>query len=273
MKNDLIITIKPADLKTVGLTNSMSGCVIDELAFAANQWTEEDLRNNNFDYEPSEPYQFNFETDLLTNTKTDEQLAALCKKLDYIPTISAERKNSKLQAGADMALNCPESFDELLKLYTNAVKDQDQIGDIISQEYANELEAERNYFYKNMYKEWLYGDHRDYNGVVYEIAKYFTEYSDCGSYNENKDEYTFNLPLDEIKSWWKDDYTDDRFSQKAYKDYLLNQIENASAARMSKDKMNNEKRKVEREATAQYQAKQKAEAERKRIEKLKSLTN
>ena len=98
MKNKIIIDIKPKDVE--GWNFSSSGQVIDELAYCAKQWESNDLWESNIEYEPNEPYNFNYEDDLLENTKTSDQLYKLAKDLRISLNANWERiaNEQKIQA-------------------------------------------------------------------------------------------------------------------------------------------------------------------------------
>jgi hypothetical protein len=265
-KNTIDINITPEDLKAQGLVFSPSGRVIDELAYSINNWTEEDLFSNNVEYEPAEPYNFNFEKDLFSNTKTKAQLITLAEKLDCGSTVSPQK--TKLQAGAFMALENPAQWQNLLQTYTSALKECDQT---LSKEYEKELQSARDSFWKDMQKEWLYGD-RSNAGVIEEIAKYYTEDRNAGHYNQKEDIYTFTIDKDTAKEEYEN-YTTGNFSIKAYKKYLLDTISTKSHNRKEKDTAERAKRKEERERTNAYKAQRKLEDEKERKAMLLSLTN
>jgi hypothetical protein len=240
--------------------------VIDELAYSINNWTEDDLITNNTEYEPAEPYQFNFEKDLFSNTKTKAQLITLAEKLGCGATISPQA--TKLQAGAFMALENPAQWQNLLQAYTSTLKEYDQT---LSNEYEKELQSERDSFWEDMQKEWLYGD-RSNAGIIEEIAKYYTEDRTAGHYNQKEDIYTFTIDKDTAKDELEN-YQDGAFSIKAYKKYLLDTISTKSHNRKEKDTAERAKRKEEHERTNAYKAQRKLEEEKERKEMLLSLKN
>ena len=259
------ITITQKDIEKAGIQNSESGMLIDELAYAAKQWTSEMLYNENTGYEPSEPYNFDYEDDLLENTKTLQQLTDTLEKIDYdfdTSTIKISGANS-LQAGAQVALNYPDEWSEILEAYTEKLKDERTDG--ISEKYNEELQEELDDWYNDRYSEWLNGD-RDYIGVVKSIAKYFTD-SGIGDYNKKENEYMFLLNDYDIEKAKEDGY-----NKRQLKKWILQSIMQSSENRAYADKVEREKRKAERERVAQYK-KEQAEKERtERIARLKALT-
>ena len=149
---------------------SASGMLIDELAYASKQWTSEDLSDNNFEYQPREPYNFNYENDLLANTKTATDLLEVASKLSVyiVPNEKMLKQKPKLQAGANCALNMPEQWQELLETYTEELKENGV--DSISHTYNEQLQKESDRFWDGMRHEWLEGD-QNYAGVIKEIKK------------------------------------------------------------------------------------------------------
>ena len=266
------ITITQKDIEKAKINNTDSGYIIDELAYAAGQWTQNDLDENNWEYEPSEPYEYDFETDLFEHTKTEKELYAVAKTLGISlnANLTNLAKKRKLQCGAFMALKTPDAWKELLEAYTEALK-QDGV-ESISADYSKELQDAKDSFHDDQYKEWLYGD-RDYAGVIKEIAKYFTDERD-GSYDEKAHSYTFALndaDIDDIKSSW---YVDEKYTitDKDIKDELLDSIIASGNNRKAKERAEAEKRKAERERLAAYKAEQVTKAEAERKAKLLSMT-
>lgn len=258
------ITINQKDIEKAKIQFSESGCIIDELAYSAGEYTSEQLYESNFDYEPSEPYNFDYETDLLQNTKTREQLNDIISKLDIdIPVGLSVQNESKLQAGAQIALNNKERFQELLEAYTEKLKEDRTNG--ISEKYNEELQEEIDEWHSDNYNQWLKGD-SDYSGVVKSIARYFT---DCGEgeYNKKYHEYTFLLNDYDIEK-----AKDDGYNKRQLKKWILQSIMQSSENRAYADKVEREQRKAERERVAQYKKEQAEKAENERIARLKTLT-
>lgn len=245
---------------------SPSGMLIDELAYCAGQWTSEELYSNNFEYEPNEPYSFDYEADLFSKTKTATDLLELASKLDIyiVPNDAMLKQKPPLQAGASCALHMPEKWQELLTAYTEKLK-EDGI-DSISEAYSKQLQKEKDSFNDDQYREWLNGDRSNYAGVVYEIAKYFTDERD-GSYNKEDQSYTFTLNEYDIET-----AKDHGYKKNQLKSWLLDRIINAGYAREEKENIEIEKRKAERERLAIYKKKQAEEAEADRKAKLLSMT-
>lgn len=259
------ITITQKDIKKHDIQNTDSGYIIDELAFSAGQWTSDDLYENNLDYEPTEPYNYDFEADLFEHTVTKEQLHNLAERLDVGCTLS--KRKSNLQAGAYMALHNPTQWQELLKAWESAVRMQDDWteGGLLSEAYQKELEEEKQSFHDDLYKEWLNGDYRGFAGVVYEIAKHFTDNRE-GDWDEKKAEYTFTLneyDIEELK--------DRGYRSNQLKKALLDSIKLASDNRSAKEKADREKRREEYERTKAYKEERKKQEEEARKKKLLAM--
>jgi len=266
IKNKLIY--KSTDDKEYAHSFSPSGMLIDELAYCAGQWTSEDLYCNNCEYEPNEPYNFNYENDLFENTKTVKDYQKIIKDLNISIGIRSA-KTGKLQMGAYIALEHAEKWQELLEAYTKKLKEDRTEG--ISKKYNDELQKEIDEYSDDQYREWLYGDRRDYAGVIYEIAKYFTDERD-GSYTKYDHKtktdasYTFILNDDDIEK-----AKDEGYNKNQLKKWLIDNIIESGKAREYKEKQENEKRKTERERLAIYKKEQKEKEDQERKEKLLSM--
>jgi hypothetical protein len=171
------ITLTQKDIEKAKIQNSPSGMLIDELAYSAGQWTSEDLYSNNYEYEPNEPYSFDYEADLFLKTKTHPELCNTAREIGYegnLPSLQmCIKKGTTLQAGVFTALRLPEIWSALLEMYTNKLKEDRTDG--ISEAYNTQLQEEIDEYQEEQYREWLNGDRSNYAGVVKEIARYFTE--------------------------------------------------------------------------------------------------
>jgi len=153
----MYIVITQKDIEKAGIQNSESGMLIDELAYGAKQWTSEMLYSENIDHEPSELYNFDYEDDLLENTKTLQQLTDILEKIDYdfdTSIIKISGANS-LQAGAQVALNYPDEWNEILEAYTEKLKDDRTDG--ISKEYNKALQDELDDWHSDRRKQSMCG--------------------------------------------------------------------------------------------------------------------
>lgn len=266
------ITINQKDIDKAKLSNSPSGMLIDELAYASGQWTSEDMYGNNFEYEPYVPYQYNYENDLFEHTKTATDLLEIASKLNVyiVPNDKMLKQKPPLQAGANCALNMPEKWDMLLEAYTEKLK-QDRT-DGISETYNKELQDEIDSYHDDLYSEWLNGDHGNYAGVVHEIARYFTDERD-GSYtpynHDTKTEasYTFTLNEDDMEKYKEAGYRSNQI-----KGALIDEIVASGNARKAKEQAENEKRRAERERLQAYKKEQAEKKAEDRKAKLLSMT-
>lgn len=266
------ISITQKDIEKAKISRSETGMLIDEIAYAIGQPTSDCIYNYN-EYIP-EPYNFDFEADLLENTKTEKDVANLLKKLDSnaLAGTTAVHGRPNLQAGAYYALNYPEHFNTLLQEYTQAVKYGDTFtGDVISKQYQKEKEEAEADYYDEQYEEWLNGDYAgNYRGVIRHIIKYF----DLESVT-----YSTKTPTDiifevdnEIATQQLEDYNGKKLTENNYKAYILETIKYQSEARNYKEEKERETRKVERERLAIYKAEQKEKADQERKERLLKLT-
>lgn len=273
------ITITQSDIERIKLSNSPSGMLIDELAFSIGEWTSDDLSSNNFEYEPREPYDYDYEADLFNATKTNDQLSGLVTKLCspnlYISFKDEETKD--MQAGAYCALKYPEDWQTILSAYKEKLQEDNTDG--ISEAYNKALEKEINEYQKDQYHEWLHGDHRDWDGIVRAISKYYTEDRNNGEYipyNDKTDadaSYIFEMDEDQLHEDYcacGDELKDCNILQD-YKGNLLATIQSASDNHASKKREERAKRADERKRRDEQFAKYKAQAEAERIAKLKAM--
>lgn len=269
----ITITLTQKDIEKAGIQNSPTGRLIDELAFSVDQWTEEDLYSNNFEYEPNEPYNFDYEKDLFTKTKTLSDLHNVneyCEafSVEFISKITDDydKKKSKLQIGAFIALNYPTEWNDLLKEYTDKLNEDRTDGH--SKDYNEQLQKEIDWYWNDMRKEWLYGDYRDYAGVVREIAKYYTDDRDGGKYDEKTGDYTFYFDetCEQVDNWKNDGY-----KKNQYKRALLAFIKYYSNNQKEKQRAEREKRKEQREKEQAYKKEREQQAEQARRDMLLAL--
>jgi len=260
---------KSQDGKEYPYSFSPSGMLIDELAYASGQWTSEDLWENNSAYEPSEPYDFNYEADLFANTKTNSQLSSMVTKLCspnlYISFQDEETKD--MQAGAYCALKYPEDWKVVLEAYKDKLQQDRTEG--ISKKYNEDLQKEIDSFYDDLRQEWLHGDYRNFIGVIKEIQKYFN--AEGVAYSEKEsDVFTFYFDKEEAKETLEN-WNSEKLTIKNYKNYLLQQIVNTCENRKYKEKQKNEERKAERERLQAYKKEQAEKDEAERREKLLAM--
>jgi len=255
------ITLKEKDISK---TYSDNGTLIDELAYSAGQMTS----GNIYEYDegsPQEPYNFDYEADLLANTKTEKDLYHIAKqlKISLNANITRLAKEAKLQCGAWVALNNAELWTDMLESYTDALKSEQT--ESISPTFNTELEKARDDYSDDMYKEWLHGDYRNWSGVLREIRKYYS--AEGISYDEKKQEVTLEFN-DEDMTENLAQYDESKLNAKNLKAYILREIGESSSARYNKDKAEQEKRKAERERLAVYKAEQQAKSDAERKAKL-----
>src|SRR3990167_4081577 len=266
---------------------SASERVIDELAYSAKQWTEEDLHENNFDYE-SESVGYLLKEWKGSNAE-DEFITLLNKGklktvLEFADTTDKQPKNllplwkqSKLLFGAFIALEYPALFTEMLGCYQHTV-DEAFWDDEKLAEYAPELAKDKqdgmDEFWKNLNHEWLYGD-RSTQGVIYEIKKYYG--AEETEYQEKHDEFIFTFDENELHEKYcgcgegYDDIKKCAYKKVDWKAELLSSIESNSYSIYNKKHAESEKHAIERKRLNDYKAEQAKQAEAERIAKLKAM--
>lgn len=255
-----IITLTQKDIEKHNIQNTASGMLIDELAFATGKYTPFDDCNY-YDYKPNEPYMYDYEADLFEHTKTAQELSELAEKLDVGYTQQTSGKIT-LQAGAYMALNKPEQWQELLTAYTESLKDNRADG--MSQQYNTAMQKTIDDYYEDSYDEWLKGD-RSNEGAISIISRYFTENRN-GTYDSKNNTYMFEIDDNTLQ-----DYKDNGYTGAQTKMALLGIIKESSDSQSEKERADNAKRKEEREKTSAYKAERAEREAQERKEKLLSM--
>jgi len=265
------ISLTQKDIEDAKISNTDSGYILDELAYSAGKWTSNDMHEANMDYEPLEPYQYDFEKDLFGKIKTWKDLQDICSQIGYAGNLPSMFMLSKteLQAGAFIALNLSDIWTALLFLYTEKLK-ADRM-DSISEAYNKALQSEVDDYYDDLYQIWLYGD-RDSAGVIAEVGRYYTE--NAGTFDKVEHVFTFHLSENDEQDIRDDENMPETepVTEAQAKAYLIDCIIANGNNRAAKDKQEREKRKAEYEKTREYKARQAEQAQAERIAKLKAMT-
>jgi len=271
MEKTYTITLKSGDLKK---DYTMSGELIDELAYAIGQWTNEDLFRENAFYS-TDCWQYVYD-----NFDYEE---AYIKKLNSYntkqietehPTLIKKYKKQNLKLGAFIALKYPKFFAEALKEWIEHLKEDGLDGEC--KELRDELEEAENSFWTDMKKEWLYGD---YGGNCKGIIRELAEWLGCekATYNEKTDEMSLTYTEEQAEDELNFDYYHDTSNRKklitlkALKSSVISGLEDGGYNENAKHTKEAEEHKAERERLAKYKAEQKAEAESERKAKLLAM--
>lgn len=165
-------------------------------------------------------------------------------------------------------LKDPEQQAEALKLYAEtrreAVVNESDTKSALYKAVQDAIDSQSD----DDYKMWVYGDYRNWAGILKTAARKYGYDSDSIEFSESKGEvYAAISP--ELIDAWLEDQSIDRKSQ-AYK-HLENLINNDAEAEYYKRQEVSKKLKAERERVAAYKAGQAKEAEAARQKKIKSL--
>ncbi len=260
------ITLTQKDFEDNKIQYSSTGYIIDELSFAVSWYDYNDVSEMNYEYRPKEPYNFNYEKDLLENTKTPEQYYTIINELYKDPTNIDRYRNDEiygtpLQTGAFIALNYPDTWNEILDEYTDQIKSAET--DSISPAFNAQLEKELSDYEDDMYSEFLYGDQSS-NGITYEIQKKFSEKYIRIPYDKDNHSFDFIIDPEAIKEEW--------YHHTQGKKYLLDWIQRESSYQAEKRAEQARKRKEEYDRVKNYKAERKAKEEQEHKEYLLSLT-
>lgn len=288
------ITITSKDILDKRNIASMSGMLIDELAFSAGEATEDEIDPEDYATQSAVEYvskEYNYERALLNETKSAKRLLDLCSALSDSTTVAFSfpvPKNTK-HAGAYLALNEPENFALILEKYEAKCKEEayqyydnafltgysDKSGGY-AKDFAKEIQDSIDAQQTQNYKEWLHGDHRNYAGVLSLIAKYYGA-DEALDYDEKTgDSVVFTFDDEYLKSEMQE-YADDGVdpilcTSKECKEWLISQIQSAIDSKYAKRKRDNEARKIERERLTAYKAEQQAQEDNERRTMLTKLT-
>lgn len=278
------ITLTDKDL-AINLTDSDQ--IIDVLALSIDQWTENELYEHNIDYvHYSLDYvieHYDFEKAFITKlNEQPEELLKILTEAGQLP-LWVKFTAGNLLAGAFLALELPELFEATLKDWTDEVKDAclsfyDE-PEMIPQDLIKELEKAEEDFYKDQRKEWLYGDHRDFAGILVMAER---EYGvEDVSVDQAKNELHIELDREQavevlINSYNYEDEEIEKMSdkklEKATREQLIDLINSNAGTTINRKEEQSKKRQEEYAKTKAYQAERKAQAEVERRGKLLQMT-
>lgn len=221
------------------VNGNSTGCALDTLAIAVDGRDSNDIEFWEGDHYAVEYVvnEYDYESDML-KTASKAQLKAW--------------------------IDAPDAQAEALKVYTEAAKESALNDD--DSELAKEIQKARDDYADEQYKEWINGDHRNYDGILSMASKRYSE-REIDFSTEKGDVYA-DIPDTTIAQWKYDGYITRKTQAKKY---LEGSINSDARHEFEKRKAENEKRKVERERLAAYKAAQAAEAEIERKNKLQKL--
>jgi len=273
---EIKIKLNTKDIKE---DRTASGALIDKVALALDQWTEEDLiENNNFylfeniDYVIENNFDFDQSFIIWLNKDKKETI----KRIEKISKKAKEKYQlSDLLPGAFLALEYPAIFEKELNEWTSLIREESsdfydsEILQKQAPEMKKELEEAENDFWKNLRQEWLYGD-RSELGLIDKIKKDFA--CDDIEYDEKKDELIFSFNSDELEDL-KYDYfdEDEKMTKKKVFELIKTRIENDQATTSEKQRKEAERRREERKATEKYQKTIRRADKEERKEKLRTM--
>ena len=282
MNQNITITLKSRDLiqrvndyaetmkKYPRVPFSMSGLLIDELAYSAGQWTEDELNENNMDYESESVHYLLKEW---KNGNAEDQFIHWLETAKNEPR-DKNYKKSRLMFGAWLALHWPKSFETRLNDYIERVDsafwDDDELEELAPELRADKTKAAES-FWQNLTHEWLWGD-RNGRGVVAEIGRVYgaedTEYD-----HKRGDVFSFEYDPETLHGRYCGCVEDaEKCKEKMnYKHELINEIYAAANSRRAKDEAEQEKRHTENKRTAEYKKQRAEESKAEREAKLKSM--
>lgn len=289
MTNNLIITLNNADIKN---DHTDSGRLIDKIAVALDQWTENEAWENNTEYE-RESFDYIMEhwreeNDLIAALDQAEKknkaaglLNALTEIHDETPEeiaklITARKARPKLKAGAAIALQSPESWTALLESYKE--KAEEYMHEYFDNPWLNtyapdlqkELQESIDSFWKQLEHDRIWGD-RDSAGIIRTLEKKM-EAEDV-NYNEKSEIVTLEFTPDQAAEFYENNTGEEtkKITAGKLKRAVVDWITSNQEHEHNKKKAENEKRRAESERVNTYKAEQKKIAEAERIAKLAAM--
>ena len=262
------IVLEEKDFAKEALNCGTTGTVLDMIAFAAT----------GSDYEEA-----------CSESETDSKYEAVKWVLDrdyeadYIKWLNRKHEKDEtdtqgLQFGAWMALEKPREFEKGLKEFAEKAKEAVMAdifscseGEYVTKELAEEVNRAIDETGDQIWREWLHGDGRSWEGILDKISKWLFEEKGLVSYENGKDEVTLKLPegyAQELK-----DYGNvAKGTKKEIKGYLVDKIETLAKFKRDSERKKIEERRLEAKRIREYQEKIEAEKKEARIKKLKKMT-
>lgn len=266
-KNDIKIKLISKDIKN---DETISGTLIDKVAIACGQWTEDDLYQNNFEYEgESVDYvwnNFDYENAFLEWLNKNENEVKRLEGFDQ----------SKLKAGAFLAIHYPSEFADRQKEYQEKLNEaryssEEAIAEL-SPELAKKCEEAQDQFWKQLRKEWLFGDYREWAGMDKELARKVGAMK--ADYIEATDTMFLTYSFDEAREFIEDKegISEGRITASRLKQDIVDWIEDNQQYNMTKEREENKKRVDECKRLNEYKAQQAKDAATERKAKLLKMT-
>lgn len=269
------IAIKNAEVKT-DLT--ASGNLIDKVALALGEWTEEDLYTNNADYSrEGQDYEldhFNFDKALLAylnkQGEDGETIAEVFKSIEKFDD-AAKFSGQPLKLGAFIALNYPKEYAAMLAEFEEEMREEapnfydSEAMAKKCPELVKDLQKGEDFFWENLRHEWLHGD-RSSSGLLGTIRKHWQAAS--VDYNTKADTLTLVINDEEAAEL----LDGERVTLKNLKAYIINDIETGQEYEANKQKEEAAKRRAERERVAEYRKQRDAEEAAERRAELEKMT-
>jgi len=270
----MIITLHTEDFSKELLNKcSMSDSLHDILGWAAGQEAWDDFECLVEAYDAGVDYvlkEFDYEEALLQELNKTK------------PTVlRQEWEKSDLLCGAWMALNYNAEFLSRVDSYKDQQKDAayECLGDYLGREglhpdLAKKLEDSYVSTQEEGFREWLQGDHQDYDGLERSLAKEFGSDNDLEFDLSAKDAWKkvqvtvepTNVQSDVEE--WDGVETGKPPGEKRIKDWLVGYISARAESRYDKEMSKRKEQKVERDRVSKYQENQRKaaeEAERQRL--------
>ena len=240
MTNKLHILTLETDYKANG---NSTGSALDTLAIAVDGRDSNDIDDNMFEAE-------------------DAAIDYVLEHYDYERDMLKAATKKELKAW----LNDPQAQAIALSVFTDKLRRDSQPAYESDTDLAKELQEAMDAVHDDNYKEWINGDHREWDGILSMASKRYSEREI--EFTTDKGEVYADIPDTTIAQWIEDGSIARKGEARTYLEHCVNtDARNEYQKRISK----NEARKVEHERLAAYRAKQAEAAEVARQEKIKKL--
>lgn len=270
--NSIRVTLTTKDMPTDAATLTASGSVLDILAKTAGEYEQYEMYTNNLDYF----------SDCIKAAFDGLDMESIF--IDYLNENPAKLLSQygkahnpcDLKAGACFALHFTEDFDKALAGFRGEQEAAmyDCVGDYSGciPAIAEALQADYDILVEDQHKEWLYGDHRKFAGVLAEIAKYFGA-EDCDIENNNHDAVVLTFTRDQAFEALNSPQDENpTITNSELAELLKDSIQNSIIAACHKHEQEQAARKTEQDRLIAYKAEQQASATTKRSTRLLAMT-
>lgn len=162
------------------------------------------------------------------------------------------------------------AYNNALQEYTDGLMDMDRWD--LPQVIAQDIEKDMDSVHDDLYRDWIHGDYRNFDGVIPQANKKLAEYGETYDYVRVKggEPYiTLSFSDEDIKSAY-DDGMIEKKTAKAFVEWHEMRIDNMGDGKYQEKKRKREAQKAERERLTAYKKAQKEAQDNRKREELKA---